>query len=250
MQIDINADMGESFGLYRMGNDEEFMRFITSANIACGFHAGDPTVMHKTVALAKAHGVQVGAHPGLPDRQGFGRREMNCSVDEIYDDVMYQAGALKAFVEAAGMRLHHVKPHGSLYGMANRRAEVAEAICRAILDIDKDLYFYTMKKGLVGEVAQRMGVRVVYELYGDLDYDAQGNLVITRHHDPHKPEDVARKVLGMVQQGKVKATDGTEIAIQGSSVCLHSDTPGAIEILKAVNQALKNSGRTLAAPPL
>ena len=103
MQIDINADMGESFGLYRMGNDEEFMRFITSANIACGFHAGDPTVMHKTVALAKAQGVQVGAHPGLPDRQGFGRREMNCSVDEIYDDVMYQAGALKAFVEAAGM---------------------------------------------------------------------------------------------------------------------------------------------------
>ncbi len=250
MHIDINADMGESFGLYRMGNDEAFMQFITSANVACGFHAGDSSEMRKTVELAKEHGVQVGAHPGLPDRQGFGRREMNCSVQEIYDDVMYQVGALNAFVQAAGLRLHHVKPHGSLYGMANRRPEVAEAICRAILDVDRQLYFYTMRTGAVGQVAERMGVRVIYELYGDLDYDARGNLVITRQHDPHKPQDVAHKVLRMVGRNRVRATDGSEIDIEGSSVCLHSDTPGAVDILKAVHEALRGAGYTLAAPPL
>lgn len=250
MEIDINADMGESFGLYRMGNDEEFMQYITSANVACGFHAGDPTVMHRTVLLAKKHGVQVGAHPGLPDRQGFGRREMNCSIEEIYDDVMYQVGALKAFVEAAGLRLHHVKPHGSLYGMANRRAEVAEAICQVILDVDPKMYFYTMKKGIVGQVAQKMGVRVVYEMYGDLDYDPEGNLVITRHHKAHSPGVVAEKVLKMVQEGKVTATDGTEVPIEGNSICLHSDTPGAVEILRAVNQSLKRAGLALVSPPL
>ncbi|MEJ5366120.1 MAG: 5-oxoprolinase subunit PxpA [Desulfosoma sp.] len=250
MKVDINADVGESFGLYRMGNDEEFMQYITSANVACGFHAGDATVMHRTVLLAKKYGVQIGAHPGLPDRQGFGRREMNCSIEEIYDDVMYQVGALKAFVEASGMRLHHVKPHGSLYGMANRRAEVAEAICQVILDVDPKMYFYTMKKGLVGQVARKMGVRVVFELYGDLEYDPEGNLVITRHHEAQKPNAVAAKVLKMVQHGRVTATDGSEIAIEGSSVCLHSDTPDAVEILRAVNQGLREAGFLLESPPL
>lgn len=249
MQVDINADMGESFGMYKMGNDEEFMQYVTSANVACGFHAGDPTVMYKTVGLAKTYGVQVGAHPGLPDLQGFGRREINCSVDEIYSDIVYQVGALKAFVEAAGMKLHHIKPHGSLYGMACRREDIAQAVCRAITDIDPNLYLYTMK-GVVGELAESKGLRVIYELYGDLDYDAQGRLVITRHHEAHKPEDVSAKVLKMVKEGKVKATDGTEISIQGSSICLHSDTPGALNILIAVNEALKKAGYTLSAPSL
>ena len=193
MKVDINVDMGESFGMYTMGNDEAFMPYITTANVACGFHAGDPTVMKKTVALARKYGVQVGAHPSLPDLQGFGRREMKLTMEEIHDDMIYQIGALKAFVEAAGGVLHHVKPHGSLYGMMSRSPEISKTICQAIIDIDRDLYLYTMKKGVAGEVAREMGVRVVYEVFGDLGYDGEGNLVITRHHDAHEPEAVAAR---------------------------------------------------------
>ncbi len=250
MNIDFNADMGESFGMYSMGDDEGFMKYITSANVACAFHAGDPTVMKKTVALAKKYGVLVGAHPGLPDIQGFGRREMNLSMEEIHDDMVYQVGALKAFTEAVGLRLHHVKPHGSLYGMAMRREEVAEAICQSLLDVDKDLYLYIMKKGVAGQVAERMGIRVVYELYADLDYDGEGNLVITRHHDIYKPEDIAARVIKMVKGGRVTTTEGTEIPIEGSSVCLHSDTANASDIVVEVHKELEKAGYTIAAPPL
>lgn len=250
MQIDLNADMGESFGMYKMGNDAEFMKYITSANVACGFHAGDSTVMKNTVALAKEYGVQVGAHPGLPDLQGFGRREMKVTPDEIYCDVMYQVGALKAFVDAIGMRLHHVKPHGSLYGMAHRSEEVARSICRAIRDVDPNLYFYIMKKGIAGEVAESLGLRVVYELYADLGYDSQGNLVITRVHEAHDPEKGAARVVNMVTQGKVQSVEGTEIPIEGTSVCCHADTPGAVEMVKAVRKALEGAGCTLSSPAL
>lgn len=250
MDIDFNADMGESFGMYVMGDDEGFMKYITSANVACGFHAGDPTVMKRTISLAKKYNVQVGAHPGLPDLQGFGRREMNMSMEEIHDDIVYQVGALKAFAEAAGISLHHLKPHGALYGMAMRREEVAEAICQALLDVDKKLYLYIMKKGVAGQVAERMGIRVVYELYADLDYDGEGNLVITRHHGVHKPEDIAAKVIKMVKDGMVTTTEGTEIPIEGSSVCLHSDTPNASNIVVEVHKELEKAGYTIAAPPL
>ncbi len=250
MDIDFNADMGESFGMYSMGDDAGFMKFITSANVACAFHAGDPTVMKKTVALAKAHGVQVGAHPGLPDLQGFGRREMNLSLEEIHDDMVYQVGALKAFTEAAGLKLHHVKPHGSLYGMAMRREEVAEAICQALLDVDPNLYLYIMKKGVAGQVAERMGIRVVYELYADLDYDGEGNLVITRHHDVRDPTAVAARVIRMVKEGKVTTTAGTDIPINGTSVCLHSDTANASDIVVAVHKELEKAGYNIAAPAL
>ena len=248
MKIDINVDMGESFGLYTLGNDEAFMPYISSANVACGFHAGDPTVMQRTVALAKAHGVQVGAHPGLADRQGFGRREMRLSMEEIHDDLIYQIGALKAFVEAAGLKLHHVKPHGSLYGMAARSEDVARAICQAILDVDKNLYVYFMRKGLAGPVAEKMGLQVVYELYGDLDYDGEGNLVITRKHEAHRPDHVAAKVLKMVKEGKVRTTVGTEISIHGTSVCMHSDTPGSVDIVKMVRKELEKAGYEIVSP--
>jgi UPF0271 protein len=250
MNIDFNADMGESFGMYVMGHDEKIMQYITSANVACGFHAGDPTVMKKTVALAKQCKVQVGAHPGLPDRQGFGRRTMNLTLEEIYDDMVYQIGALKAFVEAAGLRLHHVKPHGSLYGMAMQREEVARAIGQAVLDVDKNLYLYIMKKGFAGPVAESLGLRVVYELYADLDYDGDGNLVITRHHDVRKPEDVAARVIRMVRERKVTTTKGTEIPIEGTSVCLHSDTANASDIVVTVRRELEKAGYPVAAPTL
>jgi 5-oxoprolinase (ATP-hydrolysing) subunit A len=250
VNIDLNADMGESFGMYHLGNDDLFMKYISSANVACGFHAGDSSVMRKTVGFAVRDGVQVGAHPGLPDLQGFGRREMNLTVEEIYDIVMYQVGALKAFVEAAGWRLHHVKPHGSLYGMAHRREDVAQAICRAVKDIDPRVYLYIMKKGVIGGVAEAMGVRCVYELYADLGYDAQGNLVITRHHEVHTPEDVAARVVRMVKEGRVNTVEGTEMAIEGNSICVHSDTPGALEIVQAVRLGLEQAGFQIASPVL
>jgi len=250
MNIDFNADMGESFGMYVMGHDEKIMQYITSANVACGFHAGDPTVMKKTVALAKQCKVQVGAHPGLPDRQGFGRRTMNLTLEEIYDDMVYQIGALKAFVEAAGLRLHHVKPHGSLYGMAMQREEVARAIGQAVLDVDKNLYLYIMKKGFAGPVAESLGLRVVYELYADLDYDGDGNLVITRHHDVRKPEDVAARVIRMVRERRVTTTKDNEIPIEGTSVCLHSDTANASDIVVTVRRELEKAGYPVAAPTL
>ena len=250
MQVDLNADMGESFGMYQLGDDAQFMKYITSANVACGFHAGDPSVMRATVALAAEHGVAVGAHPGLPDLQGFGRREMKLTPDEIYDNTMFQAGALKAFCEAAGLRLHHVKPHGSLYGMAHRDPEVARAICQAAKDLDPELYLYIMQTGVFAEVAREMGLRPVFELYSDLGYDPQGNLVITRAHDAHEPAQVAERVVKMVTQGKVAAIDGSEIAISGSSVCVHGDTPGADVIVTEVRRALEDAGCTLAAPVL
>jgi UPF0271 protein len=250
MQIDLNADMGESFGMYKLGNDEEFMQYISAANVACGFHAGDPSVMKKTVGFARRYGVQVGAHPGLPDLAGFGRREMNLTQDEVYCNVLYQIGALKAFVEASGLRLHHVKPHGSLYGMAHRREEIARAVCQALKDVDPKLYLYIMKKGVIGAIAEDMGIRTVFELYADLGYDAEGNLVITREHGAHDPAHVAQRVLGMVMNRKVTAESGEEIAIEGSSVCVHGDTPGALAIVSAVRRAFHENGIVVTAPAL
>ncbi|CAB1065915.1 Lactam utilization protein LamB [Olavius sp. associated proteobacterium Delta 1] len=249
-KVDLNADMGESFGMYKLGHDEEFMEYITSANVACGFHAGDYSVMNITVKLAKKYNVQVGAHPGLPDLQGFGRREMKLTAEEVYDIVVYQVGALKAFAEAAGVRLHHVKPHGSLYGMAHRMEDVAQAICQAVKDIDSNMYLYIMKKGVIAPMAESMGLKSVYELYSDLGYDAQGNLVITRAHDAHEPDPVAERVRRMVIDNKVKAMDGTEVSIEGNSVCVHCDTPGAFDIVKAVRAALEKAGCDLASPEM
>lgn len=248
MKVDLNADMGESFGMYKLGNDEEFMKYITSANVACGFHAGDYSVMRRTVQLAKTFNVQVGAHPGLPDLQGFGRREIKLTPEEVYDIVVYQVGALKAFTDAAGLRMHHVKPHGSLYGMAHRMEEVAQAICQAVIDIDSDMHLYVMKKGLIAPIAEAMGLRTVYELYSDLSYDAEGNLVITRTHDSHEPDQVAERVKRMVVDKKVTALNGTEIDIEGNSVCVHCDTPGALNIVKAVRKRLGTAGCDLVSP--
>jgi len=248
MEIDLNADMGESYGMYKFGNDDQFMAYITSANVACGYHAGDPVVMKKTVSLAKKHGVKVGAHPGLPDLQGFGRREMNLTPEEIYTIVVYQVGALKGFTDAAGIPLHHVKPHGSLYGMAHRNENVAKAICQAVKDIDSQLLLYIMEKGVVGHIAKSNGIATVYELYSDLAYDDDGNLVITRVHEAHDPERVALRVKRMVLDKQVTSIDGKDISINGNSVCVHSDSPGALDIIKAVRLSLEKSDYKICAP--
>jgi UPF0271 protein len=247
-QIDINSDMGEGFGLYKVGDDAKIMEYITTANVACGFHAGDSSVMRQTVALAKKNGVAVGAHPGFPDLQGFGRREIKMTSQEIKDIMTYQIGALQAFVEASGMKLHHVKPHGVLYGMAVRDENIFRPIGEAILETDPNLYLYIMKHGVVPKMAEQMGVKVVYEFFADLDYDGQGNLVISRTHKEADPKPTVDRCLRMFKDGKVRTLDGTDIDIQGTSICVHSDTPGAPDTLKELRRALSQEGYEIKSP--
>ena len=236
MAVAINCDMGEAFGLYRMGDDEAIMPLITVANVACGFHASDPVVMHKTVRLAKQHGVKVGAHPSLPDLQGFGRREMKIPRAELADILVYQVGALKGFLEAEGMALNHIKPHGVLYGMAARQEEVAHAVCDAADVFGVPLF------GMAGTLHEKVyadrGHRFVSEFYADLDYDGSGGLIITREHHAVDPRMAAERCVRAVETGKVKSTAGNDVPVRADSVCVHSDTPNATDIAKAVREAL------------
>jgi 5-oxoprolinase (ATP-hydrolysing) subunit A len=238
MALAINCDMGESFGLYKMGDDAGIMPYITIANVACGFHGSDPTVMHKTVRLAKTHGVKVGAHPSLPDLQGFGRREMKMDAKELTDCLIYQVGALKAFLDAEGMKLNHIKPHGALYGMAARSEEIANAICDAA-DV-----FGVPLLGMAGtkheEVYTKRGFAFVPEFYVDLDYDKDGRLIITREHVAWDPTVAAQRTLRAVTEKKVKTVAGNDIPMRADCICVHSDTPGAVAVAKAVKEAIKD----------
>ncbi|HEV3364612.1 MAG TPA: LamB/YcsF family protein [Acidimicrobiia bacterium] len=237
MSVEINCDMGESFGLYRMGDDEAIMPYITAANVACGFHASDPVVMRNTIRAAKKYGVKVGAHPAYPDLQGFGRREMKMTPDELTACVVYQIGALKGFLEAEGMTLNHVKPHGALYGVAARDEAVANAIADAAEPFGVPLY------GLAGTLHEDVwtgrGLGFVAEYFTDLDYGDDGSLIITREHVAHDPEQSAKRALRAVTEGKAKTVSGSDIPMRAESVCVHSDTPGAVEIAAAVHAALK-----------
>jgi UPF0271 protein len=237
MALAINCDMGEGFGLYRCGDDAGIMPFITLANVACGFHASDPTVMHKTVRLAKQHGVKVGAHPSLPDLQGFGRREMRMDPKELTDCLIYQVGALKAFLDAEGMALNHIKPHGALYGMAARSEEIANAICDAA-DVFK-VSLLGMARTKHEEVYTKRGFKFIPEFYVDLDYDKEGKLIITREHVAWDPEIAAKRTLRAVTEKKVKTIDGNDIPMVADCICVHSDTPGAVAVAKAVKEAIK-----------
>lgn len=248
MKIDLNVDMGESFGMYTLGDDAGFMPLISSSNVACGFHAGDPCAMRRTVLLAGEHGTAVGAHPGLPDLQGFGRRTMDIAMDELYCDLIYQIGALQGFLHASGMRLHHVKPHGKLYGMAHLREDVARTLCTAIRDLDGTPFLYCMQKGVLAEIADQFGIPTVFEIYSDLDYDRDGNLVITRQHAAHAPSEVAARVLRMVRDNKVTTTAGSDIAISGSSICVHSDSANGVAIVTAIRKVLDENGYAIEAP--
>jgi UPF0271 protein len=238
MALAINCDMGESFGLYKMGDDAGIMPYITIANVACGFHGSDPTVMHKTVRLAKEHGVKVGAHPSLPDLQGFGRREMKMDAKELTDCLIYQVGALRAFLDAEGMKLNHIKPHGALYGMAARSEEIANAICDAA-DV-----FGVPLLGMAGtkheEVYTKRGFAFVPEFYVDLDYDKDGRLIITREHAAWDPTVAAKRTLRAVTEKKVKTVAGNDIPMRADCICVHSDTPGAVAVAKAVKEAIKD----------
>jgi len=243
--IDINCDMGESFGRYILGNDETMMEFITSANVACGFHAGDPVVMRRTVRYAKKYGVQVGAHPGLPDLLGFGRREMKVSPEEVRDYLLYQISALKGVLEAEGLKLQHVKPHGALYTMVEKDEALAEAVLEAIQEVDPELIFVTEANKLSYDFAKKKGVRVAADGFPDLKYDSEGNIVIERKKEPWNPETVAKRAIMMVKEGKIETVDGKVISIKVDTICIHGDAVNAVDIAKAVKEALLNEGLSL-----
>ena len=233
----INCDMGESFGLYTIGDDEALMPLISLANIACGFHGSDYNHMRAAVRLAKRHGVKVGAHPSLPDLQGFGRREMKMPREELANCMIYQIGALKGFLEAEGMPLNHIKPHGALYGMASRDENVAHAVAD-VADI-----FRVPVLGMRGTVHERIykerGHAFVAEFYADLYYNDDGGLIITRKHDPVDPADAAARSLRALKEGKTVSVNGKDVAVGCDAICIHSDTPNAVEVARAVADAVK-----------
>jgi UPF0271 protein len=236
MAVELNCDMGEAYGLWSLGDDEGLMPHITMANVACGFHAGDPVVMRDTVALAKAHDVKVGAHPSYPDLQGFGRRAMAMDPAELTAAILYQAGALKAFLDAEGMALTHIKPHGALYGVA----ALDEAVAHAVADAAEACGVPVL--GMAGtkheEVYTARGLTFLAEYYADLDYDDDGGLIITRKHEAYDPEQVAEKVRRVLDEGVATARSGKEIPMRADLVCVHSDTPGAVELARAVRDVL------------
>jgi UPF0271 protein len=247
-EVDLNADIGEGFGNYVMANDEPIMALITSANIACGFHAGDPVIMRNTVALAQKYGVAVGAHPGLPDLMGFGRRVMDVNPEEIYTYLVYQVGALKAFAEICGVKLHHVKPHGAFMRSTMANEDQARAMVEAFLKIDPGLILYCpgplefFHPTLV-KVASEMGMRIVPEFYAQLNYTSKGKLVPVRMGEiKANPSAMARRVLRFFKEGKVTSTEGTELSFEASSICVHGDNPHAVEVIKAIRDTLSEAG--------
>lgn len=240
--IDLNCDGGESFGIYRLGNDEEMMTQVTSISIGCGFHGGDPHVMRKTVAMAKEHGVAVGAHPGFPDPIGFGRRKMEITPEEAKDYILYQVGALKLFCEAYDLPLQHVKPHGQLYNMAWTDEELARAILEAIQAIKPEPIFLALYNTLPYDLAESKGIRVAGEFYADLEYAPDGTTFIKKVHGDMDVKATVEKVVRMVVEGKVTASNGEEIEVRGRSICFHGDNPKGPEIVRRVKEALVKKG--------
>ncbi len=243
MQIDLNSDMGESFGAYTIGADEEILRWVTSANVACGWHGGDPRVMRETVARAKASGVAVGAHPSYPDLLGFGRRPMQIARQEARDYMLYQIGALRAFVEAAGLTLQHVKPHGAIYNVAVKDRELSLGIAEGVKDAGGDLILVGLPDSEILKAGQEVGLRVAREAFGDRAYNEDGTLVSRKIAGSliTDPDRVAERVIGLAQ-GSVVAISGKEIRFEADTICLHGDTPGAGTIARRVRERLEKEG--------
>jgi 5-oxoprolinase (ATP-hydrolysing) subunit A len=233
----LNCDMGESYGLYRLGEDAALMPLIDVANVACGFHASDFNHMRATVRLAREHGVAVGAHPSLPDRQGFGRREMAMKRDELANCLIYQIGALKGFLEAEGMVLNHIKPHGSLFGMAGRLEHVAHAVC------DAAAIFKVPVFGMLGTLHETIyperGIPFLAEYYADLEYDDDGKLIITQVHDAVDATEAAGRCVRAIKEGLTRTVGGRDVRVGAETICVHSDTPNAVEIAGAVRGAIR-----------
>ena len=240
LSIDLNCDMGESFGAWRMGNDAALMDFVSSVNVACGFHAGDSSVIRKTIETALEKGVAVGAHPSFPDLQGFGRREMKMSAEEVFDAVLYQVSALKGICEALGGRLHHVKPHGALYNQAAREKNLAEAIARAVRAADRDLVFYGLSGSYLISEAESLNLKTASEVFADRTYQPNGSL--TPRSEPNalinESEKAVNQVLQMIKTQSVTAANGETISIKAETVCIHGDGEHALEFAELINQTL------------
>ncbi|WP_273129554.1 LamB/YcsF family protein [Metabacillus sp. HB246100] len=243
-QIDLNCDLGESFGAYKMGEDEEILPFITSANIACGFHAGDPSVMKKTVQLALKNKVRIGAHPGLPDLVGFGRRHMTITPQEAYDIVVYQIGALSGFIKAEGERMQHVKPHGALYNMAVNNRALSEAIAEAIYHVDPQLILFGLAGSELVKAGERIGLKTANEVFSDRTYQEDGTLTPRTHTNAliHTFEDSVSQVIRMIKEGKVRSIQGSDVAVKAETICIHGDRPEALHFAKNLREAFLSEG--------
>ncbi len=248
--IDLNCDMGESYGAWKMGADADVMPYISSANIACGLHAGDPATIRKTVALAVDHGVAIGAHPSLPDLMGFGRRAMKITPQDMYDLVVYQAGAVEAFARAAGARLHHVKCHGSLYNMAATDQGLSEAMVRAVKDLGADVILYVLSKSLNHQIAIESRIRVAGEVFADRGYADDGTLAPRDRPGGmiEDPQDSVKQVLGMIEGGYVTTLTGRRVPVAADTLCLHGDQPGAVKFAQTLRKVFSERGIAVAAP--
>lgn len=242
--IDLNCDLGEGFEDYKTGNVQDLIALVSSVNIACGFHAGGPSLMRKTVRLALQYGVSIGAHPGLPDREGFGRRVMKISPEEVYEIVLYQTGALWAIVKAEGGSLRHVKPHGALYNMAATDADLAAAIAEAIYKTDPELTLYGLSGSRLPEAAENAGLKAAHEVFADRAYTAEGTLAPRQQEGALLKDEfsVTRQVLQMVREGKVRSIEGKDIFIKADTLCIHGDHPGAPEFARKIRQILEREG--------
>ncbi len=244
MPIDLNCDMGESFGRYTLGHDEAMMPYITSANIACGLHAGDPLVMERTVRLAQGHGVGIGAHPGFPDLQGFGRRVMQLTPEEAEAFLLYQIGALAAFAQAAGAELVHVKPHGALYNLAAKDRPLAQAIARAVARFSRRLILVGLANSLLIEAGLEAGLPVAREAFADRAYEADGSLRSRRLPGAllQDPAQAAEQAVRIARDGLVVAYPGEKVPVQAETICLHGDTPTAAQIARTIRDRLETAG--------
>ena len=248
--VDLNCDMGESFGAYRIGADAAVFPYISSANIACGYHGGDPTVMRTTVEEAQRRGVAIGAHPGLPDLIGFGRRTMDVTPTETYDMFVYQIGALLGFAKAAGVEMQHVKAHGAIYNMAAAKPDLASAIARAVRDVDAGLLMFGLPGSPLITEAEALGLATASEAFADRNYMPDGSLVSRRRPDAqvHDADEAVRRAIRMVREGKVRAIDGNDIDIRANTICIHGDGPHAAEFARALHEAFEADGIEIRAP--
>ena len=247
-KVDLNSDLGESFGAYTIGLDEQVIAHISSANIACGYHAGDPLVMDKTVAAAKAAGIAIGAHPGYPDLIGFGRRNMTCSPAEVKAYVKYQLGALMAFAAAHGMKMQHCKPHGALYNMAGKDAALARAIAEAIAEVDSSIILLALAGSQMIKAGEEAGLRVASEVFADRAYQADGSLVPRQQPGAviHDTDEAIARTIRMVKEGKVTAITGEDVPLKADSICVHGDNPSAVEFVRNIRARLEAEGVTIA----
>ena len=244
MQIDLNCDLGEAFGNYSFGGDKDIIPLITSANIACGFHAGDENVMNETIQLAKENNVGIGAHPGLPDLQGFGRRKMDIKPKEIYNLVVYQLGALNGFCKIHGARINHVKPHGALYNMGAKNKEIAQAIAQAVYDFDKSVVLVGLSNTLLISEAEALGLRTASEVFADRRYEDDGQLVSRQESDATitNTDEALQQVLKMVTENKFVSKNGKKIYLKADTICVHGDGAHALDFVTQIRKKLTKEG--------